>query len=233
MHFFSKRDNFAKYTAFPKKDHISVHTAAGNIHIIGIGKCIVLWRDSNGSLQQLTLIGVGHIPNSGVHLVSIGQLLASSATIQGDRSSICMLYKDGMLLAPFTPLPYFRHNMYTLEVASPQHKAHMITYDIMHKQLRHPSKDVLKHVCNHMHNFPSSIAFPKGGTICPGYMEGKIPTHTVAANGSLLWMYYFLPIFPSFSHPVLCTYAQFTDLVILLCVAIILLYRHSLISSLT
>ena len=50
MHFSTKRDDFAEYTAFPKKDHILVHIATGNIHVIGIGKCIVPWRDSNGSL---------------------------------------------------------------------------------------------------------------------------------------------------------------------------------------
>ena len=133
MHFFPKRDNFMEYTAFPKKDHIAVHTTTSNIHIIGISKCIVLWRDSNGSLQHLMLVGMGHIPNSGVHLVFMGQLLAFSATIQGNKSFIYMLYGDGTLLVPFTPSPHFGCNIYTLEVASPQHKAHTITYDIMHK----------------------------------------------------------------------------------------------------
>ena len=133
MHFSPDRDDFVEYTTFPKKDHNPVHTAASNIHIIGISKYIIPWRDSNRSLQHLMLVGVGHIPNSGVYLVSIEQLLASGATIQDNRSSIHMLYEDGMLLAPFTPSPYFGHNIYTLEIASPHHKAHMIIYDIMHK----------------------------------------------------------------------------------------------------
>ena len=85
-----------------------------------------------------------------------------------------MLYGDGLLLVPFTLLPYFGHNMYTLEVASPQHKAHTITYDIMYKQLGHPSKDVLKYACDHTCNFPSFIEFPKEDTICPGYIKGKM-----------------------------------------------------------
>ena len=105
----------------------------------------------------------------------MGQLLASGTTIQGNRSSIHMLYGYGMLLAPFTPSPCFRHNMYTLEVASSQHKAHIITYDIMHKQLGHSSKDILKHMHNHMCNFPPSIGFLKKDIICPGCMKGKMP----------------------------------------------------------
>ena len=72
IHFSSKRNDFVEYTTFPKKDHILVHTVAGNIYIIGISKCIVPWRDFNGSLQHLTLVGMGHIPNSGVCLVSMG-----------------------------------------------------------------------------------------------------------------------------------------------------------------
>ena len=78
-----------------------------------------------------------------------------------------------MLLVPFTPSPHFGHNMYTLEVASPQHKAHMITYDTMYKWLEHSSKDVLKYVHDHMYNFPPSIEFLKD-TICPGCVKGKM-----------------------------------------------------------
>ena len=121
---------------------------------------------------------MGHIPNSGVCLVSMGQLLAFGATIQGNRSSIHMLYEDSTLLVPFTPSPHFGCNMYTLEVASPQHKAHMITYDIMHKRLGHPSKDVLKYAHDHICDFPSSIEFLKEDTICPGCIKGKILAHT-------------------------------------------------------
>ena len=50
----------------------------------------------------------------------------------------------------------------------------ILNNDIMHKQLRHPSKDVLKHVCNHMCNFPYSIKFLKEDTICPGCVKGKM-----------------------------------------------------------
>ena len=42
MHFSPKRDNFVDYTAFPKKDHILVHTAAGNIYS-GSKTCVHIW----------------------------------------------------------------------------------------------------------------------------------------------------------------------------------------------
>ena len=178
MHFSPERNDFVEHTAFPKKNHIPVHIGIGNIYIIGIGKCIVFWNGSNGSLQHLILVDMGHIPNSGVWLVSMGQLLASGTTVQSNKSSICMLYGDGMLLAPFTPSPHLGWNIYTLEVATSHDKAHMITYDIVHKWLGHPSKDVLKYMCNHMHDFPSSIEFLKEDIICPGCVKGEMLAHT-------------------------------------------------------
>ena len=50
IHFSPERNDFVEYIVFPKKDYILIHTAAGNIYIIGISKCIVPWRDSSGSL---------------------------------------------------------------------------------------------------------------------------------------------------------------------------------------
>ena len=41
MHFSPERDDFAEYITFPKKDHVLVHTATGNINVIGISKCII------------------------------------------------------------------------------------------------------------------------------------------------------------------------------------------------
>ena len=52
-----------------------------------------------------------------------------------------------------------------------------IDYDIMHKRLEHPFKDVLRHACKHMHNFPSKIPTPEEDIICPGCTKGKMPNH--------------------------------------------------------
>ena len=53
--------------------------------------------------------------------------------------------------------------------------SHPIDYDIMHKRLGHSSKDVLRHMCKHMHNFPSEVSTPKEDIICPGCTKGKMP----------------------------------------------------------
>ena len=64
--------------------------------------------------------------------------------------------------------------MYTLEVAISCDQAHTITYDMIHKQLGHLFKDVLKYTYNHTCNFPISIEFLKGDTICSGCIKGKM-----------------------------------------------------------
>ena len=50
-----------------------------------------------------------------------------------------------------------------------------IDYDIMHKRLGHPSKDVLRHARKHTPNFPSEVPTPQEDTICPGCTKGKMP----------------------------------------------------------
>ena len=57
-----------------------------------------------------------------------------------------------------------------------------IDYDIMHKRLGHPSKDVLRHACKHMRNFPSEVPTPKEDTICPGCTKGKMPNHAFSPD---------------------------------------------------
>ena len=103
----------------------------------------------------LNLHGTCHIPNLGVCLISLDQLLNHGAKVQGDMHQINMLYGDGILLAPFTP-GHLGSNMYTLESLPLKELTMtcMLTYDIVHCHLGHPSKDVIRHAHKHMWNFP-------------------------------------------------------------------------------
>ena len=94
----------------------------------------------------LDLHGACHIPNLGVRLISLGQLLNHGAKVQGDMHQINVLYGDSILLAPFTP-SHLGSNMYTLE-SLPLKELTMtctLTYDIVHHHLGHPSKNVIHH----------------------------------------------------------------------------------------
>ena len=126
----------------------------------------------------LDLHGTWHIPNLGVHLISLGQLLNHGAKVQGDMHQINVLYGDGILLAPFTP-GHLDSNMYTLE-SLPLKGLTMtctLTYDIVHYCLGHPSKDMICHAHKHMWNFPD-VEIPNTDSICPGYTMGKLPNRS-------------------------------------------------------
>ena len=126
----------------------------------------------------LDLHGACHIPNSGVCLISLGQLLNHGAKVQGDMHQINVLYGDGILLAPFTP-GRLGSNMYTLE-SLPLKGLIMtctLTYDIVHHHLGHPSKDVICHARKHTWNFPD-VEIPNTDFICPGCAMGKLPNRS-------------------------------------------------------
>ena len=57
-----------------------------------------------------------------------------------------------------------------------------IDYDIMYKRLGHPSKDVLRHACKHMCNFPLEVPAPQEDTICPGCTKGKMPNRAFSPD---------------------------------------------------
>ena len=61
------------------------------------------WKYSLKNFHILELHSVGHIPNSNVHLISLGKLLANGAKVHGDANSINVTYGDGKILAPFVP----------------------------------------------------------------------------------------------------------------------------------
>ena len=91
---------------------------------------------------------------------------------------INMLYGDGILLAPFIP-GCLGSNMYTLE-SLPLKGLTMtctLTYDIVYHYLGHPSKDMIRHACKHMQNFPN-VEISNMDSICPGCAMGKLPNRS-------------------------------------------------------
>jgi len=56
-----------------------------------------------------------------------------------------------------------------------------IDYELLHCQLGHPSKDVLRAMHKHVKDFPS-VTIPPVEPVCPGCQLGKQPNHPFAAN---------------------------------------------------
>ena len=77
--------DFTDYVELKGDDHIPVQTAGGIIHVIGHEHMLIRWMDHiHKKSHLLNLHGTCHIPNSGVCLISLGQLLNHGAKVQGD-----------------------------------------------------------------------------------------------------------------------------------------------------
>ena len=178
-HFTLHHSDFVDYVELKGDDHIPIQTAGGVIHVTGCGHMLIQWMDHvHRKSHLLDLHGACHIPNSGVCLISLGQLLNHGAKVQGDMHQINMLYGDSILLAPFTP-GRLGSNMYTLE-SLPLKGLTMtctLTYDIVHCRLGHPSKEVIHHARKHMRNFPD-VEIPNMDSICPGCAMSKLPNRS-------------------------------------------------------
>ena len=98
MHFTPDQSDFVMYQ--PLGNHkIPVSTAAGVIHVVGKDSVWIRWKDPQGVDQILALHDVGHLPNSGVKLISMGALMNCSAKVLGDAEAIKVTYGDGTMLA--------------------------------------------------------------------------------------------------------------------------------------
>ena len=171
--------DFVTYVKLKGNDCIPVQTAGGIIYVTGRGHVLIQWMDHvHKKSHLLDLHSACHIPNSGVCLISLGQLLNYGAKVQGDTHQINVLYGHGILLAPFTP-GHLGSNMYTLE-SLPLKGLTMtctLTYDVVHHCLGYPSKDMICHACKHTWNFPD-VEIPNTDSICPGCAMGQLPNRS-------------------------------------------------------
>ena len=97
MHFTPDQSDFVMYQ--PLGDHkIPVSTATGVIHVVERGSIWIRWKDPQGVNQILSLHNVGHLPNSGVKLISMGALLNHGAKVIGNAEAIKITYGNGTML---------------------------------------------------------------------------------------------------------------------------------------
>ena len=119
-------------------------SAASTIFMEGKETIWLRWIDDHKHSDDIELRDVGHIPNSGINLISIGHLLQAGGKVTGEMNTITVTYGDGDILVPFTT-SFPGRNMYTLK-ASPVHSRALgtINYQTVHRHLGHPSKEVIR-----------------------------------------------------------------------------------------
>ena len=130
--------------------------------------------DDQKHSHDIELHDVGHIPNSGINLISLGHLLQAGAKVTGETNTITVTYGDSDILAPFTT-GFLGWNMYTLKASLVHsHALGTIDYQTVHCHLGHPSKEVVRQAKQHTSGLPN-FTIPENSTICLGCTKGKQP----------------------------------------------------------
>ena len=147
------------------------------------GKGIVLIKHLVGDeLVTTCLYPVLHIPNISTQLLSIGEFLQQGLCIHGNAHEICLDYKHDTLMT-CKPLQDGQTTYWLDATISNVEKIveqyiYMVDYNLMHKYLGHPSKDVMLHTQDQLNSFPKNVIIPSNSPVCPGCVQGKMPAST-------------------------------------------------------
>ena len=171
MHFTNDINDFVDYQIITP---IKVVTANGSTQVKGKGAVILVINQ-----KAVRIEAVYHIPDLTTKLISLGQLLQSELFTRGSARSISV--EDGsenfLTFHPseMNPNLYFiRALIYKEEALAKMVQCiYTIDFEVMHRRLANPSKEVLQKARKHVKEFPK-ISIPEGAHICPGCAQGKM-----------------------------------------------------------
>jgi hypothetical protein len=153
-HFTYDKSYFINFKPATGSNRIAVRTAAPMIYVEGHGT-VLLKHIINHTLVTTRVHPVLYIPQMSTRLLSMGEFLQEGMRALGTARSIIMLNKTRPFFQckPIVP----GQTLYWLEASSMQVEAQFIEsplilkvdYDLMHRRLGHPSKDVLRHAKDH------------------------------------------------------------------------------------
>ena len=173
LHFTGDINDFVEYTPFEQV--VPVDTANSTTSIEGKGTVILLLASG----EYVRIYPVHYVPDMKVKLLSLGTFLRAGHQSIGTAHFIKVL-KNGSPFLNFVPR---RRNdsIYVIRACvadeTDLHYAidsvYNVDYDIVHKRLGHPSKDVIQKARKHLKDFPK-IEVPTEDHICPGCAQGKM-----------------------------------------------------------
>jgi len=181
LHFTGEIDDFVDYTEINHK--FGVSTANSSATVVGKGT-IILMLDSGSTIR---LQPVYHVPGLTSRLLSMGTFLAQGFQAIGTQSFI-RIVRAGQPFLTFVPR-YEGDSIYVIrslaakeaELHSAVETVYKIDYEIMHKRMAHPSKDVIIHARKHLKDFPE-VEVPSKENLCPGCAQGKMSNRPFPAN---------------------------------------------------
>ncbi len=118
------------------------------------------------------------MPQITIRLLSIGQFLLQGMRILGDAQSISLLNQSTPIIT-CKPL-YNGSTIFVLETNLVQlDKSTLVIYkadyELIHKHLGHPSKDVLTNAPKCIKGFSKDLEVPSELPVCLGCAQGKMP----------------------------------------------------------
>ena len=175
-HFTFNMDDFIEYTPASKDERIPVSTAANTIYVRGKGT-VLLSHNVGDQMITTRLHPVLYIPEITTRILSLGTFLQQGLNLSGHAPQISLAYKHETLIV-CKPLIYGQ-TIYWLDATTRSQRAHQliytVDYDLMHRRLGHPSKDVMSHARNTVKGFPDTVTIPSNAPVCPGCAQGKMP----------------------------------------------------------
>ena len=142
--------------------------------------------DILGNVVTVRLSPVYYIPGLSTRLLSIGEWLQQGCTLRGTKHKLAIMQGSQISLSLYPRKP--RSTIYILTAKLVKQTAELasmstifaVDYDLMHRRMGHPSKDVLRQATRHTENFPPEVQFPGGNSqssdhpVCRGCAEGKM-----------------------------------------------------------
>ena len=176
-HFTFDINDFIEYEPFGKNDRPAVNTAKHTVYVEGKGT-VLITHEENGDEVTTRLSPVLLIKGLHVRLLSMGVFLQQGLLVRGDCKELAIC--NTISHTPFiTCHPFGRGDtIYWLcaEIATVLEGQciYSVDYELMHKRLGHPSKDVMAQFPKQS-NGTKGFDMPKEIPVCPGCAQGKMP----------------------------------------------------------
>jgi len=195
VHFTDNKSDFSELKLWPEKERPSAQTANGAAAIHGLGTVFVkTWVDNSPKPQTVTkshLYPVFYMPGMGIRLLSMGLILKSNMHIKGDERTLRFVNAQTGAVKIVAVTKLFTNTIYWInsEILTGSeliaHKSlHRDDFDLWHRRLGHPGKQVFEKFESSTRNFPKSIEIPKNPPVCEGCAKGKMHSCSFPENSA-------------------------------------------------
>jgi hypothetical protein len=140
-------NNFVNYKLL--KEKLAVQTANSFAAIVGKNTIIIKCLDQHGGPREVRPTNVMHVPDLMSRLLSLGVFLANKLEVCSEQHSIRLLEQNGRTFSQFK-LCFADNTIYGVNSlqgggVAQTLSTYKVDYDIMHRRLGHPSRDVVIH----------------------------------------------------------------------------------------